>query len=427
MKSKIIDLVSLPVGSVVTLSGWIHRRRNHGDLFFIDLRDYTGIIQCRSDSNPEILVSLSKLRCESVITVSGKIKSRPDGTENKKILTGSIDIDIENLIILNSSEVLPFEVNGDDVFRVSEEIRLEYRFLDLRRAEMAKNLKLRSSVISYLRRSMEALDFMEIQTPILTASSPEGARDYLVPARLHPGKFYALPQAPQIFKQTLMSSGIERYFQIAPCFRDEASRSDRLPGEFYQLDYEMAFATQADVFKVGEDVLYPLFTKFAEKPVSQTPWIQIPYDTSIEKYGNDKPDLRYTLEMQDVTALFKTIECPPFMQEILDKGGVIKTITVPHGERLTPKFGKELDSFAKDLGMPGIGFMRIGDIGTLNPGPLAKFFTDDAKQKITNITLSSQTAASSTQVIFFIAGMREEVKKYGSRILFFELPLLINL
>ena len=399
-------------GMNVTIAGWIHRKRDHGELLFIDLRDYTGIIQCRCDKNPELLDELSKVRPESVVKISGTILNRPMGAENNKLTSGNYEIDISAFTVLNPAKILPFEVNGDNEFLVSEDVRLEYRFLDLRRAEMMKNLKLRSSVISYIRRQMELLGFMDIQTPILTASSPEGARDYLVPSRLHPGKYFALPQAPQIFKQLLMSSGVEKYYQIAPCFRDEASRSDRLPGEFYQLDYEMAFAGQEDVFKVGETVLFNTFLNFGNKPVSPLPWKRIPYDESITKYGTDKPDLRYSLEMVDLTPLlYGSNDCPPFMKEILDKGGIVKAIMVPDGDKVSNRLGKDMDSYAKDIGMPGIGFMRVNvKDHTINVGPLAKFFSDDMKNKIAEKTL----ATNSHQVIFFIVGKGSDVKKWGS-------------
>ena len=418
------------IGETITIAGWVHRKRNHGDLLFIDLRDYDGIIQCRTDAKPELLAELSKVRPESVVKITGVVKARPEGTINEKIVTGSVEIDISEFTVMNPAEVLPFEVNGDSEFNVSEELRLEYRFLDLRRTEMVKNLKLRSAIIRHLRRSMEDLDFNDIQTPILTASSPEGARDYLVPSRLHPGKFYALPQAPQIFKQLLMASGVERYYQIAPCFRDEASRSDRLPGEFYQLDYEMAFATQEDVFAVGEQVLFDTFSKFTDKPINPPAWPRIPYKDSIEKYGNDKPDLRYRLEMKDVTHVLKdSTDCPPFMKEILDKGGVVRAIMVPNGEAVTARVGKDLNSFAQSLGMPGLGFMRVG-VATwrnvceavpnslydekINCGPLAKFFTDEMKGKLELETGSVLISSTLQQVIFFIVGMPDEVKKWGS-------------
>jgi len=288
----------------VKLSGWVHRKRDHGNLLFIDLRDHYGITQVVLDKKNKYFSTAEKTSSESVITVTGKVVPRSDETLNKKIPTGEIEISVDEYISESNSKPLPLEVNSDKDY--GEDTRLKYRYLDLRRSKMQKNILLRNKVISLIREGMTKQNFIEIQTPILTASSPEGARDYLVPSRIHPGKFYALPQAPQQFKQLLMIAGFDKYFQIAPCFRDEDSRADRSPGEFYQLDYEMSFATQEDVFNALETVLFDVFTKLTKNfLVSKPPFKKIPFDECVEKYGNDKPDLRNPLILSNVTDIFK--------------------------------------------------------------------------------------------------------------------------
>ena len=292
------------VGQTVRISGWVHRKRDHGNLMFVDLRDHYGITQCVIDVSNELFPTIESARPETVLTITGEVVERSAETINTNLPTGHVEIRIRAVNVEGPSEVLPMQVAGDQEY--GEDIRLRYRFLDLRREKMQRNIKLRNGVISSIRRRMTDLGFMEFQTPILTASSPEGARDYLVPARNHPGKFYALPQAPQQFKQLLMVSGFDKYFQIAPCFRDEDARADRSPGEFYQLDFEMAYVTQEDVLRTIEPVIAGVFEEFADgRTVTDTPFPEIPYRESMMKYGSDKPDLRNPIEMQDVTDHFR--------------------------------------------------------------------------------------------------------------------------
>lgn len=398
--------------SLTTIVGWVHRTRDHGGILFIDLRDFNGIIQCRIDSDHPSKEEMEKIRVESVISITGTIEKRPEGTDNTSIHTGAVEINVKTWKMINPAAVLPFEVN--DETHVGEDLRLKYRYLDLRRPTMHKNILLRSSIISFLRKKMESLGFVEFNTPILTSSSPEGARDYLVPSRLHPGKFYALPQAPQIFKQLLMASGFERYFQIAPCFRDEASRSDRLPGEFYQLDIEMAFANQEQVFSVVEDVLSETFKRFSDKSVDETPWIRIPYADALNEYGSDKPDLRSPLIMTDISNIVKN-DCPPFIKEILDKGGVVKTIMIP-GHMLQNKIAKELDGYAKEIGMPGLGYIRASEDKTLNPGPLGKFFKPETIDAILYKCKIGYNETPKNDTLIFIAGDKKSVIKWGGQL-----------
>lgn len=292
------------VGESIRLSGWVHRKRDHGNLLFIDLRDHYGITQCVIDTSSELFPAVEAARPESVLTITGEVVERSAETINPNIPTGHVEVRIRAVNIEGPAEVLPMQVAGDQEY--GEEIRLRYRFLDLRRDKMQRNIKLRNGVISSIRRRMTEKGFLEFQTPILTASSPEGARDYLVPARNHPGKFYALPQAPQQFKQLLMVSGFDKYFQIAPCFRDEDARADRSPGEFYQLDFEMAFVTQDDVFRTIEPVIAGVFEEFADgRSVTPTPFPEIPFRESMMKYGSDKPDLRNPIIISDVTDAYR--------------------------------------------------------------------------------------------------------------------------
>ena len=325
-------------GKIVRLSGWIHRKRDHGQLLFIDLRDHYGLTQFVVDSSNPLFKVVEGLRLESVITVTGKVVERTPETINDKLPTGRIEVQLQELTVQSAAEPLPLQVNSDA--DAGEEIRLRYRFLDLRREKMQQNILLRSKVISSIRRRMIEQGFTEFQTPILTASSPEGARDFLVPSRMHPGKFYALPQAPQQFKQLLMVAGFDRYFQIAPCFRDEDSRADRSPGEFYQLDFEMSFVTQEDVFAAIEPVLHGVFEEFggfrrpAKPDITPYPFPRIPYDESMLKYGNDKPDLRNPLVITDVTAVFERddVEFKAF-KSVIAKGGVVRAIRAPKCRR----------------------------------------------------------------------------------------------
>ena len=313
----------------VRLSGWVHRKRDHGSLLFIDLRDHYGLTQCVIDRSSPLLATIEHVKNESVVTITGKVVKRPDETANAKLPTGDVELDIQEFVIQSAADPLPLQVNAET--DTGEDVRLTYRFLDLRREQMQRNLKLRSDVIASARRRMWEQGFREYQTPILTSSSPEGARDFLVPSRMHPGKFYALPQAPQQFKQLLMIAGYDRYFQIAPCFRDEDARADRSPGEFYQLDFEMSYVTQDDVFATIEPVLQGLFTEFGNgRKVDAAPFVRIPYDEAMLKYGSDKPDLRNPLLISDVTSVFSRadVEFRAF-RSIIDQGGVVRAIRAP--------------------------------------------------------------------------------------------------
>ena len=320
------ELTEKDVGKDVILSGWLHRKRDHGNLLFIDLRDHYGLTQCVIENKDKNFKILEKLKPETVILVKGSIVKRSSETQNKDIKTGMIELKIKNFKILSEAKELPLPVFGEQDY--PEEIRLKYRFIDLRRNEMHRKIKLRSDVISFIRKKMIENNFLEFQTPILTASSPEGARDFLVPSRTHPGKFYALPQAPQQFKQMIMISGFDKYFQIAPCFRDEDGRADRSPGEHYQLDMEMAFVEQEDVLKQVEPIFYEIFTKFSKgKNVNTTPFPRITYKESIEKYGTDKPDLRNPIELVDVTEIFDSPDVKlKIFKEIIKNNGVVKAI-----------------------------------------------------------------------------------------------------
>ena len=309
-------------GTTVKLSGWIHRKRDHGNLLFFDLRDHFGLTQCVIENSNNFFKAVEKIRPESVVCVSGKVVNRSKDTINRDLFTGEVEIKVSSFEILSESKDLPMPVFGEQDY--PEETRLKYRFLDLRRQEMHDNIILRSKVIYYIRNKMISYGFMEFQTPILTASSPEGARDFLVPSRMHHGKFYALPQAPQQFKQMVMISGFDKYFQIAPCFRDEDGRADRSPGEHYQLDIEMSFVEQEDVFKAVEPIFYKLFTEFGKgKIVSKTPFKRITYKTSMLKYGTDKPDLRNPIEIFDVTEVMKRDDCKlEIFKKIIERAGL---------------------------------------------------------------------------------------------------------
>jgi aspartyl-tRNA synthetase len=369
-------------GKIVRVSGWINRKRDHGQLLFIDLRDHYGLTQVVVDSSNPLFKVVEGLRLESVITVTGKVVERTPETTNDKLPTGRIEVQLQELSVQSAADPLPLQVNSDA--DAGEEIRLRYRFLDLRREKMQQNILLRSKVISSVRRRMIEQGFNEFQTPILTASSPEGARDFLVPSRMHPGKFYALPQAPQQFKQLLMMAGYDRYFQIAPCFRDEDSRADRSPGEFYQLDFEMSFVTQEDVFAAIEPVLHGIFDEFggfrrpAKPDITPYPFPRIPYAESMLKYGNDKPDLRNPLVITDVTSVFERddVEFKAF-KSVIAKGGVVRAIRAPNvGDRPRSFFDK-LNDWAKGMGAPGLGYILFEAAG--GKGPIAKFVPEAAQ------------------------------------------------
>jgi len=356
------------VGSTIRLSGWIHRKRDHGNLLFVDLRDHYGLTQIVTDVDSEAFKVLEKARAESVVTVTGEVVARAAETVNGNLPTGEIEIRAREVTLQSAAQELPMPVFGDAEY--PEDIRLRYRFLDLRRERLHNNIVLRSNVISSVRRRMIDQGFTEFQTPILTASSPEGARDYLVPSRVHPGKFYALPQAPQMFKQLLMVAGFDRYFQIAPCFRDEDARADRSPGEFYQLDFEMSFVTQDDVFNAIEPVLHGLFEEFANgRQVSAAPFPRIPYRESMLKYGSDKPDLRNPIVITDVSAHFTESGFGLF-ERIVGGGGVVRAIPAPGTADKSRKFFDDMNEWARSEGHAGLGYVtrKGGEFG----GPIAK-------------------------------------------------------
>ncbi len=357
------------VGAEVRLSGWVHRKRDHGGVLFVDLRDHYGITQIVADSDTPALAVLEGLRVESVVTIDGVVKSRRGDTVNTGLATGAIEVFARAATVISRAEELPMPVAGEQDY--PEDIRLRYRFLDLRREKVHANMMLRAGVIASLRQRMVAQGFTEFQTPILTASSPEGARDYLVPSRVHPGKFYALPQAPQMFKQLLMVAGFDRYFQIAPCFRDEDARADRSPGEFYQLDFEMSFVTQDDVFEAIEPVLAGVFAEFANgrKVTPSGSFPRIPYATSMLKYGSDKPDLRNPLLISDVTEAFKGSGFGLF-DRIAGERGVVRAIPAPATAEKSRKFFDEMNEWARGEGHAGLGYVtrKAGEFG----GPIAK-------------------------------------------------------
>jgi len=379
------ELRESDAGTNISISGWIHRKRDHGNLLFVDLRDHYGVTQCVIDkTNEKLLTIIDSLRSESVIKISGKVVERDKETINLSLETGKIEVSIKELEILSMSEELPMPVFGDQEY--PEDIRLKYRFLDIRREELHKNLILRSSVISYIREQMTDSGFLEMQTPILTASSPEGARDYLVPSRLHPGKFYALPQAPQQFKQLIMAGGFDKYFQIAPCFRDEDARADRSPGEFYQLDMEMSFVEQEDVFNAIEPVLYNVFKKFSKYQISETPFQRLTYKESMQRYGTDKPDLRNPIELCDLTDEFNSdeVKFDAFKKVILNGGKVIG-IPAPLSAKRPRSFFDSLNAWArKEMNAPGLGYIIFEEEdGKLRgKGPIAKFIPDNVIERI---------------------------------------------
>lgn len=372
------------MGLGVRLSGFVHRVRDHGGLLFIDLRDHYGVVQCVIDQNSTNFNIAEKLKDETIINVSGTVLKRASETVNKNMETGEIEIGIESIEILGSPEsILPIQINAENEY--PEDTRLKYRFLDLRRTKPHENIILRSKVISHIRKFMIDMGFLEIQTPILTSSSPEGARDYLVPSRIHHGQFYALPQAPQQFKQLLMVAGFDRYFQIAPCFRDEDARADRSPGEFYQLDMEMAFVSQEDVFKAIEPVLYSVFNTFAPKGyrVGEAPFPRVTYQDAMLHYGSDKPDLRNPLIIEDVTDIFRNSGFSAFRESIASKA-VVRSINAPGSGKNSRSFFEKFNDWSKTLGLPGIGYItKVSDYEY--KGPIAKFMTKDELASISNI------------------------------------------
>ena len=396
-------LRSSDVGETVRLSGWIHRKRDHGNLLFVDLRDHFGLTQIVSETGSEAFRMLDGARVESVVTVTGKVVARDDETVNKNLPTGEVELVAETVDMQGPAEELPMPVFGEQEY--PEDIRLRYRFLDLRRESVHANMMLRSKVIASLRKRMTDQGFTEFQTPILTASSPEGARDYLVPSRVHPGKFYALPQAPQMFKQMLMVAGFDRYFQIAPCFRDEDARADRSPGEFYQLDFEMSFVTQEDVFQTLEPVLAGVFEEFANgrsvTPAGEFP--RIPYKESMLKYGNDKPDLRNPIIIQDVSDHFKGSGFGLF-DKITSAGGTVRAFVAPEAGKNSRKFFDDMNNWARGEGFAGLGYINMKD--GVAGGPIAKNHGEEGTAK-----LLADLGCGPDDGVFFAAGKEADATK----------------
>ena len=400
------ELKEQDIDKNVTLSGWLHRKRDHGNLLFIDLRDHYGLTQCVVENNNKFFSFLEKVRPESIIKVSGKVVKRQKGTENLELITGKVEVKIKSAEVLSTAKELPIPVFGGQDY--PEDIRLKYRFLDLRRDEMHKNIILRSKVISYIRSEMIKLGFLEYQTPILTSSSPEGARDFLVPSRLNPGKFYALPQAPQQFKQLIMVSGFDKYFQIAPCFRDEDARADRSPGEFYQLDLEMSFVEQKDVFEVVEKLMVSLFKKFSSKNILNEIFPKITFKESIEKYGTDKPDLRNPLIIQNITKIFERDDVTfDIFKKLVKSGSIVKAITTKNTKDKPRSFFDNIDKWAKDQGASGLAYFTIEQDKSLKAkGPIGKFFSEDSLKELMNIC-----KASVGDSIFLACGKEHDLNK----------------
>ncbi|MCQ2378131.1 MAG: aspartate--tRNA ligase [Victivallaceae bacterium] len=395
------------VGKKVRLSGWIHSVRDHGGIIFIDLRDHYGLTQIVIDPEMPFYQALDKWRVESVVRFDGEVVARTAETVNPKLATGEIEVRASDMEMLGEAEVIPFQVAKDD--SAPEALRLKYRFLDLRRDELHKNIVLRSRVIAEARRYMIEAGFTEYQTPILTASSPEGARDYLVPSRLHPGKFYALPQAPQQFKQLLMVSGFDRYFQIAPCFRDEDARADRSPGEFYQLDVEMSFVEQDDIFLVLEGLIEDIFTKFGTKKFSGTPFPRIPYREAMRRFGSDKPDLRNPLEMIDVTEIFRGCGFKAFAGTI-ENGGVVRAIKAPKVVDRPRKFFDDMIGFAQENGAKGMAYIIW--TGDTQKSPIVKFLSPEILD-----ALKKQCSVGDGDALFFLADQEKAVQKVGGAVI----------
>ena len=394
-------------GENVLLSGWVNKKRDHGNLLFIDLRDNYGITQCVIDNKNDLFDKIEKTPLETVIQFEGKVVKREDNTINRELNTGEIEIKISNFQILGTTKELPIPVFSDQEY--SEEIRLKYRFLDLRRNKIHKNINLRSKVISYIRKEMENFGFLEYQTPILTSSSPEGARDFLVPSRLNPGKFYALPQAPQQFKQLIMVSGFDKYFQIAPCFRDEDARADRSPGEFYQLDIEMSFINQDDIFNVVENLFNKVFEKFSTKKIQNKKFPKISFNDSMLKYGTDKPDLRNPLEIFDLTEIFSRDDVKFEIFKKMVKGGSIVRAIITKKTNTKPRsFFESIDKWAKDEGSSGLAYFTFVEENAkiIGKGPIGKFFSSEACKEIMKIS-----NAEIGDSVFFACSKKREVEK----------------
>ncbi len=400
------ELSEKEIDSKVVLSGWLHRKRDHGNLLFVDLRDHYGITQCVIENNNKYFSILEKTKPESVLLIRGTVIKRSDGTENLDLKTGKIEISIASIEVLSNAKELPIPVFGEQDY--PEDIRLKFRFLDLRREEMHKNIILRSKVISYIRTEMLKLGFLEYQTPILTSSSPEGARDFLVPSRLNPGKFYALPQAPQQFKQLIMVSGFDKYFQIAPCFRDEDARADRSPGEFYQLDLEMSFVEQEDVFQVVEKLMVSLFKKFSSKKILLEKFPRIPFKESMLKYGTDKPDLRNPLVINDITGIFKRDDVKfDIFKKLVQSGSKVRAIITKNTKNKPRSFFDSIDKWAKEQGASGLAYFTFEkDKSIKGKGTIGKFFSEESLLEI-----MKNCNAEIGDSIFLACGKKKEIEK----------------
>ena len=400
------ELTKLDKEKEISLSGWINKKRDHGNLLFIDLRDNFGITQCVIDKSNEIFKKIEKLSLETVIKITGMVIERSNETINKNISTGEIEVKINNIDILGETKELPMPVFSDQEY--AEEIRLKYRFLDLRRKKIHQNIILRSKVISFIRNEMQKLGFLEFQTPILTSSSPEGARDFLVPSRLNPGKFYALPQAPQQFKQLIMVSGFDKYFQIAPCFRDEDARADRSPGEFYQLDVEMSFVEQEDVFGVIETLFLKLFKTFSNKKILHEKFPRITYEDAMLKYGSDKPDLRNPLEITDLTIIFEREDVKfDIFKKLVKSGSLVRALVTKNTKDKPRSFFDSIDRWAKEQGSSGLAYFTLEKDDKINAkGPIGKFFSENALLEIMKLT-----NANIGDTVFLSCGKKNDVEK----------------
>ncbi len=393
----------------VFLSGWIHKKRDHGNLLFIDLRDNYGITQCVVDKKNNYFSILEKIQLETVVKVNGVVTARAKETINKDLETGEIEVNLKSFDVLGTAKELPLPVFLDEDY--SEEIRLKYRFLDLRRKKIHKNIILRSKVISFIRSEMKKKGFLEFQTPILTSSSPEGARDFLVPSRLNPGKFYALPQAPQQFKQLIMMSGFDKYFQIAPCFRDEDARADRSPGEFYQLDIEMSFVEQEDIFNIVENLLIGIFKQFSKNKILNEKFPRISYQEALDKYGSDKPDLRNPLEIKDITEIFTRDDVTfDIFKKLVKSGSVVKAIVTKDTKSKPRSFFDAVDKWAKDVGSSGLAYFTLENNPKLSAkGPIGKFFSELSLNEII-----SKTGANIGDSIFLACGKKKDIEEFLS-------------
>ena len=393
-------------GQKIILSGWINKKRDHGNLLFIDLRDNYGLTQCVVDNENKVFKEIENLPLETVLKITGEVIERDKDTVNKNLLTGEIEISINDFEVLGRTKELPMPVFSDQEY--SEEIRLKYRFLDLRRKKIHQNIILRSKVISFIRSEMNKLGFLEFQTPILTSSSPEGARDFLVPSRLNPGKFYALPQAPQQFKQLIMVSGFDKYFQIAPCFRDEDARADRSPGEFYQLDLEMSFVEQKDVFDVVEKLMVKVFQNFSDKKLLFETFPKISYSDAMLKYGSDKPDLRNPLIISDITKLFERDDITfEIFKKLVKKGSIVRSIVTKNTKDKPRSFFDGIDKWAKEQGSSGLAYFTLEKNDKITgKGPVGKFFSEESL-----IELMKITNAEIGDTVFLSCGQQNEVEK----------------